>query len=90
MGVCTQACWREHLCTITKLVQAELDSCLAASNKQGFFYEAHKARLTSTTTESYVTNDNDNLTLPPYPTPSVNIEVSGSCFRCLVVKRRVA
>ena len=76
MGVCTQTCWREHLCTITKLVQTELDSCLAASDKEGFFYEASKPR--QTTTERYVTNDNDNLTLPPYPTPSVNIEVSVS------------
>merc|ERR1719234_1522210 len=108
---CKEECWRDQLCTITRLVEAELNSCLKATGTKGFFYKSELLSTSatlplanSTTTiltttlapatttasssseaadnMSHVTNDNDNLTLPPLgvtnPSPEVDIELEVS------------
>jgi len=102
---CKEECWRDQLCTVTRLVEAELNSCLKAKGTEGFFYKselldpsATTPLALSTTTPaavttsldgeddklSRVTNDNDNLTLPPLdvttssPLVDIELEVSTS------------
>jgi len=102
---CKEECWRDQLCTVTRLVEAELNSCLKAKGTEGFFYKselldpsASTPLALSTTTPaavttsldgeddklSRVTNDNDNLTLPPLdvttssPLVDIELEVSTS------------
>jgi len=60
---CGDACWRDHLCVITRLVEAELNTCIHANGTQEFtFYTPEQQEEETTTT---MANDNDNLTLPP-------------------------
>jgi len=102
---CKEECWRDQLCTVTRLVEAELNSCLKSKGTEGFFYKsdlldpsATTPLALSTTTPaavttsldgeddklSRVTNDNDNLTLPPLdvttssPLVDIELEVSTS------------
>jgi len=103
---CKEECWRDQLCTITRLVEAELNSCLEATGTKGFFYKSELLASSTATTPlasttptpapvttsllgeeaddivTRVTNDNDNLTLPPLavttPSPGVDIELEVS------------
>lgn len=100
---CKEECWRDQLCTVTRLVEAELNSCLKAKGTEGFFYKSEllapsptvPLALPTTTPApvttslvgeaeniSRVTNDNDNLTLPPLgvttSSPGVDIELEVS------------
>jgi len=100
---CKEECWRDQLCTVTRLVEAELNSCLKAKGTEGFFYKSELLAPSATTPPlalstttapvtkslvgeadniSLVTNDNDNLTLPPLgvttPSPGVDIELEVS------------
>jgi len=102
---CNEECWRDQLCTITRLVETELNTCVKATGTEGFFYqsqtlssvESNQSSVTTTITNpaavttapetesgtghiSKVTNDNDNLTLPPLDgtTPVVDIELEVS------------
>jgi len=38
-GTCELDCWRQHLCSITKLVEKEIKTCLNETDKHGFYYE---------------------------------------------------
>ena len=68
-------------------MEVELNNCLKAKGKEGFFYKSEELASPSIDPVSTivpavddvggaerVTNDNDNLTLPP-TTPGVDIEV---------------
>jgi len=66
---CGPACWRDHMCVITRLVEAELNACIHATGTQEFTFYTPKQEEVETTT---MANDNDNLTLPPDLTINVS------------------
>jgi len=87
---CNEECWRDQLCTITRLVETELNTCVKATGTEGFFYQSQTLSSvesnqssdspTISTPPESVTNDNDNLTLPHLDrtTPLVDIELEVS------------
>ena len=72
---------------ILRLVETELNTCVKATGTEGFFYQSQtlssvESNQSSDSPTIYtppesVTNDNDNLTLPPLDrtTPVVDIEL---------------
>lgn len=62
-GSCKEECWRDQLCTITRLVEAELNSCLKATGTKGFFYKSELlASSTAATSLALPTTTPDTVT----------------------------
>merc|ERR1719474_1109401 len=63
---CNEECWRDQLCTITRLVETELNTCVKATGTEGFFYQSQ-----SQTVSSVESNQSSNTTTISTPSESV-------------------
>jgi len=72
---CEDSCWRGHMCSITRLVETELDACTTSKDNCEFYYDK-SCTQSNKTQPTAAFNDNLNLTPRPTDSPVVDIFVS--------------
>merc|ERR1719474_1444857 len=71
---CNEECWRDQLCTITRLVETELNTCVKATGTEGFFYQSQ----TLSSVESNQSSDTTTITAPASVTTAPETETGTS------------